>query len=405
MTTNPVSDKAPWGAILFLTGIGVITAGQIFKLAPAMPYVGQDLGLTLVERGWLFSTINVTGALLGVIAGSVVDTFGTRRMLIGALIVIAMTSLLGSQAHTFATAIGLRVVEGMAILATFAALPAIIIAITPPRHRPIALSIWVFFMPVGAALATFLGGVAINSYGWRPIWQVTALLSLVAAGLVAYRVRPAAAHPPAGYATILSAVLATLRHPPAKGFFLVMLLFAALHGAFIAWLPSFLIDARGMGAARAGTVAGLIIVLNVAGNALAGWLLTHGLRYWQVLLIAGAITLVTGSGMLAPALPDTVRILCALLFSALCGMIPATVYAGVPDMIHDRRFTSTANGLIIQGGQSGHLLGPPLLAWLVARAGGDWTIGAWLYATFSLGIILLGVWLRRVEIRERSGDG
>jgi MFS family permease len=389
------SGRAPWFSILFLTAIGVITAGQIFKLAPAMPYVGMDLDLTLVERGWLFSTINLTGTVLGVVAGSVVDAYGTRRMLIGALIVIAVASLLGSQVQTFISAIGLRVVEGMAILAAFAALPAIIIAITPPRQRPMALSIWVFFMPVGAALATFFGGLAINTFGWRPIWQVSAALSLIAAGLVAFRVRPPARHAPVGLRALLRGALATVRHPPAKGFFLIMLMFAALHGAFIAWLPSFLIDERDMSAGRAGTVAGVIIVLNVCGNALAGWLLTHRLRCRQVLLIAGAVTLLTGTGMLSSAAPDGLRIPCAVLFSAVCGMIPATVYAAVPDIIRDPRFTSTMNGLIIQGGQSGHLLGPPLLAWLVARSAGDWSVGAWLYATFSLGIIAIALWLRR----------
>jgi MFS family permease len=379
-----------------IIAVGVVTAGQIYKLAPTLPMVRAELGLSLLQGGWLFSIISATTALTGFLAGSVADGIGMRRTLLVGLVVIAITSAGGAVTDQFEPALLLRFCEGLGVLAVVSAAPTLIIGLTTPAQRSLALAAWPVYMPLGAAVAATFGGWGVALIGWRGIWWAMAALSLLSAVAVA-RWIGAAVTPPAIPARELTHHLwATLRNPAVLILGGVMLAFTAVYGPFIAWLPTYLVEQQGFGADRAGAIAGGVVLMNIGGNLGTGWLLARSLRHWQILALAGTVMLIAIVLLFAPAAPDPLRLFGALLLTGFSGLVPGAVYTAIPLYARDALKVGAINGLIIQGAQLGHVVGPPVIAWLVSRADGDWSVGFGYYLALSAGIILLALALRRL---------
>jgi CP family cyanate transporter-like MFS transporter len=62
-----------------------------------------------------------------------------------------------------------------------------------------------------------------------------------------------------------------------------------------------------------------------------------------------------------------------LLFSALGGMVPGTLFSLAMHLAPSERTLSTTVGWMQQWSSTGQFLGPPLVAWFVSASGGwDW---------------------------------
>lgn len=399
--TATSSKQSPWPSILLIILVGVITAGQIFKLAFALPFVGNDLQLSLVQRGWLFSIISAIAATSGFLAGSVADHFGMRRSLISGLLIIALTSLLGAFADTFSIAISLRLLEGFGVLAVITSAPSLIMSLAPDNKRGLALAAWTTYMPLGAMLASLIGGWGIEEFGWNNIWLICAGLSLICAFLI-QKIIPAkikSRQTPA-VSDILTRLRLTLKSPAPLLLCLAMFSFTIMHGPFVAWLPSFLIEQRSIDVNSAAQLTAFIVVFNVIGNLGAGFLLNHGYHHWQVIIAAGLAMFISGLIFLADFSSDILQLIAALTFSALSGLVPGTVFASIPVYTYSPMTTGTLNGLIVQGAQLGQVLGPPLFAWFIFQAHGNWSIGSWYYGGFSLAVIIFGLLLHRCHLNS-----
>jgi hypothetical protein len=89
---------------------------------------------------------------------------------------------------------------------------------------------------------------------------------------------------------------------------------------------------------------------------------------------------VMGLGSLAiysQGLPFGARYAACLLFSLIGGLLPASALGGAPVYAPTPQQLATTNGLIMQGGQFGQVIGPPALA-LIVSLGGGWKSAPWL---------------------------
>jgi cyanate permease len=162
------------------------------------------------------------------------------------------------------------------------------------------------------------------------------------------------------------------------------------------WLPTFVVDERGGSAAAAGLLGALMVLANVPGNLAGGWLLSHGVRRGMLVMAASTLAAACTAGMLAGGLPDPLRFALVIAFSCGIGVIPASVFAGIPVHARTPAHIATTNGLVQQAAQFGQSVAPILLAWLASRYGGwEATQGAML--AFAACAALCGLALLRIE--------
>jgi MFS family permease len=141
-----------------------------------------------------------------------------------------------------------------------------------------------------------------------------------------------------------------------------------------------------------------MVALNVPGNLAGGWLLHRGLRRWKLIAFASSVMGACSLAIYSPVLGFPVRYAACLVFSLIGGLLPASVLGGAPVYAPGPNQVATTNGLIMQGGQFGQIIGPPVLA-LAVSAGGSWKSAPWLLCGAAVTGIVLSFVLAALEAR------
>jgi nitrate/nitrite transporter NarK len=103
--------------------------------------------------------------------------------------------------------------------------------------------------------------------------------------------------------------------------------------------------------------------------------------------------------MLSAALPGGVRFGLVLLFSLSVGVIPASIFAGLPVHARSPQHIATGNGMVLQFSNLGQFFGPLAIAWIASRFGG-WESALWAMLAFAAGGAACGVALGMIEKRR-----
>lgn len=377
----------------------MVAAVHMGKAPPALPALRAEIGLSLVGAGWVVSLFNVTGGVLGLVAGTFGDRFGSRRVVVYGLVALAIGSLAGAFAHSPWLLLGGRFLEGLGFIAVATATPGMIVAATRIGDLRLALGAWSTYMPAGSAMAMVLAPLLLVGLGWRGVWVAAALLALVWAVLLLCWMPPDRPHHERtdGASLWRNIVLTVTRAGP----WVLALAFGCYTIQWVSlmvWLPTFLIEQRGLAIGSASVLTALVIACNVPGNLLGGWLLHRHLARWKLLALSGLGMIVCLAAIFGTQLPDTLRYFACLAFSCAGGMLPAAVLSGAPVVAPSSAQIATTNGLLIQGSNAGQMIGPPALAWLVTLTA-DWQSGYWLLQGAAIAVVALAWVYRRVERR------
>jgi MFS family permease len=359
------------------------------KVPPALPALRADLGLAIVESGFVHTVMYATGAVAGVFAGAAADRFGQKRCALLGLASMIAGGLLGAAADRYALLLASRFLEGAGfILLTVAAAP-LLMAATAAKDRPTAFSLWSCYMPTGGTLILLLAPLALATLGWRSLWLGLAAYTLLCAVLLARWV-PA----PAFGGTIAS--LRLLRESlPRPGILLLCAAFICYVGQWtsvMTWLPTFAVGERGASEGAAALLTAAFVAVNIPGNLLGGVLLKRRIPRWIVMAVGAAAMGIGSIGLLGPWMADGVRLASLLAFSLLGGMVPACVFSGAAVHAKSPQHAGTANGMIMQASHLSQFAVPILAAWVATRLGGwNATLGVML-ALSSVGVLAaLGV--------------
>jgi MFS family permease len=385
-----------WPAVWAVFAGGLVCGAYIGKVPPALPAQREELGLTLVESGFIATTFNVIGLLVGMFVGVLCDRFGHKRLGLAGLAVMCLAGLLGAAAWDFPSLLASRFLEGVGfILFTVAGSALMAASAAGGRDRMKVMGLWSSYMPSGGSLALLVAPLLIAAWGWRGSWVTWSLAAAVALLLVA-RFAPT---PRYGEVRSMKLALESLRQPGSVALALLFAFYVAQWTSVMIWLPTFLVDERGASQGLASLLTALMVLVNVPGNIGGGWLLAHGVRRGRLIIAASAIMVVTDVAMLSSALPDAARYLAVLVFSCCAGTIPSAIFSGVVVHAKTPQHVGTTNGMVMQTSQAGQFFGPILLAWLASHFGG-WGASLWAMLAFAAGGALCGYAVLRIEARR-----
>ncbi len=358
---------------------GVAAALHVGKLSPALPVLATELGVTLLQAGFLLSLVQLAGMTLGLAIGLSADGLGLRRSMLTGLLLLFAASLLGGWARDAQTLLLLRAVEGLGFLLVSMPAPSLIRQLVPPERMSTMLGLWGAYMPLGTAASLLSGPLLIAYAGWSAWWWLLALLTLLMAFWLwrvvpsdgMRRMRGSAGAAQHGWPHRLRLTLS------APGPWLVALSFAMYSGqwlAVIGFLPTIYAQA-GVATSLSAVLTALVAAVNMIGNIASGRLLSRGVRPPTLLYVGfcvmGAGTVLAFAALdLAPAL----RFVAVLCFSMLGGLIPGTLFSLAVRLAPGEGTVSTTVGWMQQWASFGQFAGPPLVAWLASAVGGwQWT--------------------------------
>jgi MFS family permease len=210
----------------------------------AAPLLKDELGLSEEAYGLAFSAFFWIYAPVQLFAGWLCDRFSVYRMMALGILVWAASTLLMSFAGGFVSLLVFRIMLGVGESISFPGSSKIIARHVPPEGRGVANAAVGTGLALGPAVGTLAGGLILGQWGWRAIFLVFGVVTLL--WLLPWRetVRalPKTGHHDAGAKVPIGALLAkwslwsmSIGHALGNWCFYFLL----------AWLPLFLTKSRG----------------------------------------------------------------------------------------------------------------------------------------------------------------
>ncbi|HTJ69966.1 MAG TPA: MFS transporter [Actinospica sp.] len=167
------------GAFMLLIDVSIVNV--------ALPKMTDELHSSFTSLQWVVDMYALVLASLLMVAGSLGDRFGHRRLYISGLVVFALASLACGLAPNVAVLITSRGVQGIGAAGMFTATTALLSATYQGRDRGTAFGVWGAVNGGAAALGPILGGLLTEQFGWRSIFLVNLPVAAIAV-LMSFRV-------------------------------------------------------------------------------------------------------------------------------------------------------------------------------------------------------------------------
>ncbi|MEI9953586.1 MAG: MFS transporter [Pseudomonadota bacterium] len=431
----------------------VLTALDATIVNIALPAIRSDLHASVAELQWSIDGYTIVVASFLLLAGSIADRFGRRKTFQVGLLVFSIGSLLCSVAPNARVLVASRVLQAVGgAMLNPVAMSIIVNTFLDPKERARAVGIWGAAFGVAMAGGPLLGGLLVQSVGWRAIFWVNIPLGVVALALTARYVRESRAErarrfDPVAQVLVIAALFALTsavidgRHagwtswPIALGFataiasavglvawesrhrepmldprffrslpfaaatLVAVLAFAAFSG-FLFLNSLYLQEARGLTAAQAGLATLPIALALMVCSPLSGRLVGAGRA--RLALVAAGAAMATGALLLTRLAQDTplLQLLAAYgIFGIGLGMVNApitnTAVSGMP-----RSRAGTASAVASTSRQVGASLGVALAGSLAGTGiesahtpdfAAATHVFFWVSAGLGMAIVVLGV--------------
>jgi MFS transporter, CP family, cyanate transporter len=392
--------RTRWAAVLAAVLAGVIGGFAFGKMSPALPSLQRELGLSLIQAGWLVAAFNVLAAASAFLFGVFADRVGALRLCIAGVLCVAAGSALGALAPDAGVLLASRVVEGLGFLAIVVSAPALIGAAAAPERRGIAYGLWATYFPVGVSLVIAVSPPLLGQLGWRALWWMVTGAALACALFVASQARSyAGARRGAGHP--LAGARASLAQPVLWLLGIAFASYAIQHHALMVWLPTYLYETRGLGVAPAALATALAVIVNCLGNLAGGWLIQRGVARGRIIAATFLIISLAFLAIFYSGLPDIVRYVIAVLYSLIAGTIPAAVLSAGMRYARSPGEAGAVQGLIVQLTNVGIFAGPPLIASAVTW-GGSWDATIWVLLGCSALGLAAALAITRLEARAAA---
>ncbi len=186
----------------------------------ALPAMQRDLHASTSGLQWTIDAYTLVLAALLMLSGSTADRIGRKRIFMTGLVVFTLGSLLCSLAPGLSWLVGFRMIQAVGgSMLNPVAMSIITNTFTDPRERARAIGVWGAVVGISMAAGPLVGGVLVESVGWRSIFWVNLPVGLVAL-LLTLRFVPESRAPKA-------------RRPDPLGQLMVIVLFGSLTYAII----------------------------------------------------------------------------------------------------------------------------------------------------------------------------
>jgi len=392
-------EKSPWALVMILFGAGILSAFQVGKVPPVLSDIRSELAISLFYAGWILSIFNFTGLLLGTFTGAIADAIGHRRLMLTGLVLQIAGSIAGSFTNSFSGLLATRFLEGTGFLAVIVSTPTLIFQVVKPKDLKVAISIWTCYLPAGASLMMVLLPLILTGTDWRGLWQINAAIMVAYTLLLSKKTAHIQFMNPSNGIRFKKLVQDIIRTSKSSGPLILALIFITYSLQWLAvmgFLPTLMIEKYGFSKSLASILTAAMVFINIFGNLAGGRLLKRGFSRWKLIAFSSTVMGFSAIAIYWNTAGFILNYSGCLIFSIFGGLIPASILGGVPVYAPSKNLIATTNGLVIQGGQSGQVIGPPILAFLVSQTG-SWSCGAWFLGSVALMGVLLSVCLSRIK--------
>lgn len=147
----------------------------------ALPSMQKELHASVSGLQWTIDAYTLVLASLLMLSGSTADRIGRRRVFQAGLVIFTIGSLLCSLAPNLDSLIVFRMVQAVGgSMLNPVAMSIITNTFTDPRERARAIGVWGGVVGISMAAGPIVGGLLVDSVGWRSIFWINLPVGLAA---------------------------------------------------------------------------------------------------------------------------------------------------------------------------------------------------------------------------------
>jgi len=169
-------------AVVALAQFMVVLDATVVNVA--LPTIKRDVGFSEQSLSWILNayTLMFGGFLL--LGGRLADRLGRRRLFVSGIALFSGASFICGVSQSEGTLLIARGVQGLGgAMVSPAALSIILTTFAEGHERNRALAVWGAIAGAGGAVGLLLGGVIVQTLGWRWVFFVNVPIGAVVLGL------------------------------------------------------------------------------------------------------------------------------------------------------------------------------------------------------------------------------
>ena len=179
-----VMGSAQWLAVLVTVGLNALDGFDVLSISFASPGIARDWGIDKATLGWVLSMELFGMAAGSLLLGGVADKVGRRPTILGCLIAMAVGMFGAAHSRGVADLLPWRLLTGLGIGGTLAAINAAAAELSSRRWRSFAMALMVIGYPLGGVIGGLFVPRLLAEASWRAVfvaggWATAAFLPIV----------------------------------------------------------------------------------------------------------------------------------------------------------------------------------------------------------------------------------
>ena len=382
-------NRRPW-VVLF--GCFCMGAGfNMYLIAPAsiIPLFAETFDIDKATAGLSISAFFLSWGIANFPGWLIMDRRDNRHLVFGGAVVFAAACVATAVAQSYTVFLVARLVGGATGAFLWTANANIVSRVFPGSRLALGTSLFVASGPVGQAIAQLFGPVLANAVGWRTLFFVPPILTVIGVPILYYAV----SDPIRSEETISMAQFGrTLRYPTILAVSLASACSFALFLFFNSWMPTYATEELGVSLAAAGAAASLMPFAGIVARPGGGWISDRIDGRRRPVIVASfvlSVPLIVAISVVASSLAFAVLM---LLTGASIQLAIGVYYVYVSELAEPGT-RGTCLAMVTSASTLGSLVAPAVGGWLI----GNISWAAWYVFAVLLGLAGIGLALASPE--------
>jgi ACS family glucarate transporter-like MFS transporter len=349
--------------------------------------ITEDLNLSASSTGLLLSSFFAGYALMQLPGGWLADRFGARKVLIISVIMWSIFTGLTGAAWSMASMIIIRFLFGIGEGGFQPASSKIISQVFPQEKRARAMSMMLSSGGIVALIIPILSVALLTTIGWRTTFFIIGAVGAIIAALYWYFIKLPNNHENINTKNSNGAQKGSFKMlfktPLMLNLFIAYFSLYAVNWGLATWLPTYLVNVRGLNLVSLGWLQTIPGVAQLLGMYLSGYLIDKLSKGREK--IAGAFACIcisillylmfTASNVTSFIVYQTVIM---LIISFVVILLPAVVLKNLPSSV-----AGSGMGLVNTGGQLAGFITPLAIGFIVDAFNGSFNAAFWMLIAFA----------------------
>jgi MFS family permease len=339
-------------------------------ISPALPSFARSFGVSIKAVTFLVTVFSLSRLCFAPISGQLVQRLGERRIYIGGMLIVAVSTGACAFSQAYWQLLAFRVISGIGSTMFYVSALGLMIHISPPDARGRVAGLFTTSFMVGAVGGPAVGAVTAG-WGLTAPFIVYGVALLGVAAVLFYSLRNstlAAPGPPTRSTVTMREALRFRAYWSSLG-----ANFATGWSAFglrVALVPLFITDVMGRGVG----IIGIALAAFAGGNAMAmipsGYLSDRmGRRTLMIvgLTLSGLATVLLGAASSLPAF-----LVAAVVVGAVTGIYMSPMQAAIADILGSEARAGSPVAAVQMMSDLGAIVGSMTLGWVAERVSYGW---------------------------------